>query len=206
MKISTSILNMIKKTDNLRKLEDTNTDYIHLDIMDGKFVTNINELYDFIKENEPISKPLDVHLMVEDVAFYINKYSDLNPEYITIHYEIDKNIDDVIKLIQSKNCKVGLSIKPNTSISEVIPYLSKIDLLLIMSVEPGYGGQSYIDISDKLKQARALQKDYQFIIEVDGGINDTNISSINTDIAVVGSFITSSDDYQAQLNKLKENI
>ena len=206
MLIATSILNMKKETKYLKQLENTSTDYLHLDIMDGKFVTNISELYDFIEKNEPLLKPLDVHLMVEDVNTYIEKYSNLNPEYITIHYEISSNVNEAINLIKSKNIKVGLSIKPNTSVSEIIPYLDKIDLLLIMSVEPGYGGQSYIDISDKLKQARYLQKDYNFVIEVDGGINDTNISFVDTDIAVVGSFITSSDNYQEQINKLKENI
>ena len=144
--------------------------------------------------------------MVEDVNFYIDKYSNLNPKYITIHYEIDSDINEAIKLIKSKNCKVGLSIKPNTKIDEIINYLDKIDLVLVMSVEPGYGGQSYIDISDKLEYLRKLQNDYNFVIEVDGGINDTNISSIDTDIAVVGSFITSSDNYQEQINILKENI
>ena len=79
-------------------------------------------------------------------------------------------------------------------------------MVLVMSVEPGYGGQSYIDISDKLEYLRKLQNDYNFVIEVDGGINDTNISSIDTDIAVVGSFITSPDNYQEQINILKENI
>lgn len=206
MKIATSILNMKKDSKYLKELENTTTDYLHLDIMDGKFVTNKSELYDFIKENEPILKPLDIHLMVEDVIPYIEKYSDLNPEYITIHYEIQEDINDAIELIKSKNCKAGLSIKPNTSVNEITPYLDKIDLLLVMSVEPGYGGQSYIDISDKLKQARQLQKDYNFVIEVDGGINNTNISSIDTDIAVVGSYITSSDDFQKQINNLKENI
>ena len=206
MKLSCSYLSSDDKEKTIKELNESKTDYIHLDIMDGKFVTNTSELYDFIKKNEPISKPLDVHLMVEDVNFYIDKYSNLNPKYITIHYEIDSDINEAIKLIKSKNCKVGLSIKPNTKIDEIINYLDKIDLVLVMSVEPGYGGQSYIDISDKLEYLRKLQNDYNFVIEVDGGINDTNISSIDTDIAVVGSFITSSDNYQEQINILKENI
>ena len=203
MKIATSILNMKKETKYLEKLENTNTDYLHLDIMDGKFVTNTSDLYDFIKNNEPINKELDVHLMVYDVNYYIEKYSNLNPEYITIHYEIDGDINEAIKLIKSKNCKVGLSIKPNTKVDEIIDYLDKIDLVLVMSVEPGYGGQSYIDVSDKLEQLRKLQNNYNFVIEVDGGIKDTTIKSIDTDIAVVGSFITSADNYQEQINKLK---
>ena len=117
--------------------------------------------------------------------------------------DIFNDINKAIVLIKSKNCKVGLSIKPNTKVDEIIDYLDKIDLLLVMSVEPGYGGQSYIDISDKLKHLRKLQNNYNFVIEVDGGINDTNIKSIDTDVAVVGSFITSADNYQEQINKLK---
>lgn len=201
MKLSTSILNMNKNKENLEKLNNSTTDYIHLDIMDGKFVENTSDMFDFI-HNNVVNKPLDVHLMVEDTFKYIEEYSKLNPNNITIHYEIKNNLLESINLIKSKNIKVGLAINPNTNIDEIIDYLDKIDLLLIMSVVPGLGGQSYIDVSNKLKQARLLQKKYNFLIEVDGGIKDSNITTIDTDIAVVGSFITSSDDFQLQINKL----
>lgn len=201
MKLSTSILNMKKDKKNLDKLNNTTTNYIHLDIMDGKFVNNESDMFDFINDNET-NKSLDIHLMVEDTISYIEKYSKLNPNNITIHYEIKNNLLESINLIKSKNIKVGLAINPDTDIDEIIKYLDKIDLLLIMSVVPGLGGQSYIDVSNKLKQARLLQQKYNFVIEVDGGIKDNNISTIDTDIAVVGSFITSSDNFQEQINKL----
>ena len=201
MKLSTSILNMKKDKENLDKLNNTTTNYIHLDIMDGKFVNNESDMFDFINDNET-NKPLDIHLMVEDTISYIEKYSKLNPNNITIHYEIKNNLLESINLIKSKNIKVGLAINPDTDIDEIIKYLDKIDLLLIMSVVPGLGGQSYIDVSNKLKQARLLQQKYNFVIEVDGGIKDNNISTIDTDIAVVGSFITSSNNFQEQINKL----
>ena len=201
MKLSTSILNMNKNKENLEKLNNSTTDYIHLDIMDGKFVENTSNMFDFI-HNNVVNKPLDVHLMVEDTFKYIEEYSKLNPNNITIHYEIKNSLLESINLIKSKNIKVGLAINPNTNIDEIIEYLDRIDLLLIMSVVPGLGGQSYIDVSNKLKQARLLQKKYNFLIEVDGGIKDSNITIIDTDIAVVGSFITSSDDFQLQINKL----
>lgn len=201
MKLSTSILNMKKDKENLDKLNNTTTNYIHLDIMDGKFVNNESDMFDFINDNET-NKSLDIHLMVEDTISYIEKYSKLNPNNITIHYEIKNNLLESINLIKSKNIKVGLAINPDTDIDEIIKYLDKIDLLLIMSVVPGLGGQSYIDVSNKLKQARLLQQKYNFVIEVDGGIKDNNISIIDTDIAVVGSFITSSDNFQEQINKL----
>lgn len=201
MKLSTSILNMKKDKENLDKLNNTTTNYIHLDIMDGKFVNNESDMFDFINDNET-NKSLDIHLMVGDTISYIEKYSKLNPNNITIHYEIKNNLSESINLIKSKNIKVGLAINPDTDIDEIIKYLDKIDLLLIMSVVPGLGGQSYIDVSNKLKQARLLQQKYNFVIEVDGGIKDNNISTIDTDIAVVGSFITSSDNFQEQINKL----
>lgn len=200
MKLALSVL-QIKDEEKLKSIKYLDVDYIHLDIMDGKFVDNISDMYDFINDNE-INKPLDVHLMVEDVISYIEKYSKLNPSILTIHYENNNNILDFINLIKEKNIKAGLAISPNTSIDDIIKYLDKIDLLLIMSVEPGLGGQSYIDVSEKLKQARLLQKKYNFLIEVDGGIKDSNISFIDTDIAVVGSFITLSDNFQLQIDKL----
>ena len=201
MKLSTSILNMKKDKENLDKLNNTTTNYIHLDIMDGKFVNNESDMFDFINDNET-NKSLDIHLMVEDTISYIEKYSKLNPNNITIHYEIKNNLLESINLIKSKNIKVGLAINPDTDIDEIIKYLDKIDLLLIMSVVPGLGGQFYIDVSNKLKQARLLQQKYNFVIEVDGGIKDNNISTIDTGIAVVGSFLTSSDNFQEQINKL----
>lgn len=201
MKLSTSILNMKKDKEHLNNLNNTTTDYIHLDIMDGVFVNNESDMFEFINNND-IKKPLDIHLMVEDTLSYIEKYSKLKPNNITIHYEIKSNLLESINLIKEKDIKVGLAINPKTDINEIEKYLDKIDLLLIMSVEPGLGGQSYIDVSNKLKQARLFQKKYNFLIEVDGGIKDINIKNIDTDIAVVGSFITSSDNFQLQINKL----
>ena len=205
MELATSILNMKKEKELLEKLNNTTTNYIHIDIMDGKFVKNQSDMFEFINNNNIIT-PLDVHLMVEDTISYINKYSKLNPNNITIHYEIKNNLLESINLIKEKNIKVGLAINPKTNINEIEKYLDKIDILLIMSVEPGLGGQSYIDVSNKLKQARLLQKKYNFLIEVDGGIKDSNIKNIDTDIAVVGSFITSSNDFQLQINKLIDHI
>ena len=126
MKLSTSILNMKKDKKNLDKLNNTTTNYIHLDIMDGKFVNNESDMFDFINDNET-NKSLDIHLMVEDTISYIEKYSKLNPNNITIHYEIKNNLLESINLIKSKNIKVGLAINPDTDIDEIIKYLDKIE-------------------------------------------------------------------------------
>ncbi|MDD2434953.1 MAG: ribulose-phosphate 3-epimerase [Bacilli bacterium] len=210
MKISASFLSI---KDNLKEniliLDQSNIDYLHLDIMDGIFVHNTTWDIDTIKDLLiNTKKPKDVHLMVSDVKKYIDDFSTLNPEYITIHFEAVSDIESTINYIKSKNIKVGLSIKPMTDIVSLIPFLSLIDLVLIMSVEPGEGGQNFIEDTsykiDILKQLRDENNYYNYVIEVDGGINDETIKLCsNVDIAVVGSYITNSDDYNEQINKLK---
>ena len=128
-----------------------------------------------------------------------------NPEFITFHYEVNLDIMDIINYIKKFNIKVGLSIKPNTKIEEIIPYLPYLDLVLVMSVEPGLGGQQFIVNSvDKIKKLKELKGDY--LIEVDGGINDSTISLVkDVDIAVIGSYITSGN-YEEKIKSIKEKI
>ncbi len=191
----------------IQKLDNLNIDFIHVDVMDGNFVDNktlsIENLY-FLKDTKTKK---DVHLMVDDVEKYINDYKHLNPEYITFHIE-KNNTEKYIKLIKQLNIKVGISINPNTDINLLLPYLPYIDLVLVMSVNPGYGGQLFIiETIEKLKLLKQLKKEnnYNYLIEVDGGINDETINLINdlADIAVVGSFITNGD-YNANLDKLRK--
>ncbi len=211
VKISTSILsikdNIIEK---IKILNTTNTDYIHYDIMDGSFVSNTSFSFEEIKElNKYVTKPLDIHLMVQDPKSYIHFYKSMNPEYITIHYEID-NLEANIKLIKNNNIKVGVSIKPNTDIEKIYKLLDKIDLVLIMSVEPGFGGQTFIENSlDKIKKLKEYINNHNLntVIEVDGGINDITAKScirMGVDILVSGSYITNSDNYQDKIELLKK--
>ena len=199
MKISASFLT-IDNIDNVNKLVDCDIDYLHLDIMDGIFVNNKNEVINITNK-----KPLDVHLMVNDVYKYIDIYKNLNPLFITFHYEAVTDILEVVNYIKKFNIKVGLSIKPSTKVEEIIPYLPYLDLVLVMSVEPGQGGQSFImDTVDKIKKLKELKGNY--LIEVDGGINDNAINLVNdADIIVVGSYITSGD-YEERIRNLKEKI
>ena len=218
MQISASILSL--EQDNITKklynLEVANIDYFHIDVMDGKFVKNNTS--EVMKENSLIIKhisqtPLDVHLMVEDIDYYINEYLDLKPKYITFHYEVDKNKEKLIekiKYIQKYGSMAGISIKPNTDIKEVLEILPYISLILVMSVEPGEGGQEFMANSiGKIKELREYidKNNLEVQIEVDGGINNETIKLIKeagADIAVVGSYLVKSDDYKETVRKLKK--
>lgn len=212
MKISASILSIKEDIkEKVKEIDNLDIDYIHLDIMDGKFVVNKTKEFKSIHENVvDMKKPLDVHLMVKDVKSYIDKYALLNPEIITFHIEAVDNPKEIIDYIKSKNIKVGMSVKPNTDIEDLGPYLKQIDLVLVMSVEPGKGGQEFIDdMEAKIDELRLLKNayNYSYLIEVDGGINDKTIyKCINADIVVVGSYITNSDNYLKRLNTLKDKI
>lgn len=203
IKVSTSILTCNNRIQATEKLNKTNTDYIHIDYMDGIFVDNKEFTIEEIKTLSKIStKKLDIHIMAENPEPIIQELKGLNIEYITIHYEINKPLDKIINLIHNQGYKCGISIKPKTDPKNIIEYLEKIDLVLIMSVEPGKGGQKFIpDVLNKIKEL----KQNNLIIEIDGGINDTNIEELKNivDIVVVGSYITNSSDYNKQINNLK---
>lgn len=208
MKISASFLSIKEDLkNNIKKLDNSNIDYLHLDIMDNIFVPNITWSIEEIKEllDDTKSKK-DVHLMVSDVISYIDGYSNLNPEFMTFHFEAATNVLDIINYIKKKNIKVGLSIKPNTKVEEIVKYLPFLDLVLVMSVEPGFGGQAFIPNSiNKIEELYDIRKnnDYNYVIEVDGGINSSNIKYLDKcDIVVVGSFITNNSDYNKAISEL----
>ena len=207
MEISTSILNADDRIEAIVKLNRTNHSYVHVDVMDGNFVSdtqfNVNEIR---AVNVVSNYPLDVHLMVDDPMKYINKLNDLNIKYITFHVEIKKNVSKIISKIKELGYGVGLSIKPDTDIEELVPYINDIDMILVMSVEPGKGGQKFIDKTiDRIKKIKKIidKNKYNIKIEVDGGIDDKSITMLDgVDIAVVGSYIIKSDNYSSRINKL----
>lgn len=203
--ISISILGIKEnKQKYYKELDNTNCDFIHIDIMDNKFVPNINEY----TEDYIFNKPTDIHLMVKDVNTYIDKYKYLKPDYITFHLEVEQDINYLINKIKDLNIKVGISIKPNTDLDMIKPYLKDIDLVLVMSVEPGFGGQKFIENStNRINELYNIREEnnLNYIIEVDGGINDvTIIKCMNADLKVVGNYITSKDDYQKYISILKD--
>lgn len=201
--ISVSILNIKDNVNRIKELDKLNPDYIHIDIMDGLFVKNKVDMLDLPN----IETKRDIHLMVYDVIKYIDLYKKYNPDYITFHIEAVDNISETINYIKRQGIKVGISIKPNTNIDILLPYLKDIDLVLVMSVEPGSGGQSFIENStlkiNKLKEIRD-NNNYKYVIEVDGGINNLTKAKVkNADILVVGSYITLSDDLKVKLDMMK---
>lgn len=208
MKVSASFLSSKNPAKDLVKLNDTDVDYIHVDIMDGKFVSNKTMPFSEMKNiYKYTSKRLDVHLMVDNPRKYIPLYAELNTEYITFHVEIEEDIMSLLELIKSYSIKAGLSIKPNTKVSELIPYLPYIDMILVMSVEPGAGGQAFIEESEsRIKEIRQLLNSYNIpaVINVDGGINNDTVSKCReADIVVAGSYIINSDNFQEKISSLR---
>lgn len=207
MKIATSILNSSDRIESVINLNRTNTSYIHVDVMDGKFVDDNQFSVKEIKAVNLVTKyPMDVHLMVNDPLKYIEELSNLNISYVTFHLEIKKDKKKIISKIKELGYKVGISIKPDTDLGELVPYFSDIDMVLVMSVEPGKGGQKFL--ANTVKRIKELKRmivasGYNIEIEVDGGINEDNIVKLNdVDIAVVGSYIVKSDNYYRQIENL----
>ncbi len=207
-KIGVSFLSSKNIPRDIELLNDTDVDYIHVDIMDGKFVKNKTMPFREMRHiNDYTSKRLDVHLMVEEASKYIPLYAELNTEYITIHVEIEEDIMKDLELIKSYSIKCGLAISPDTKISSLIPYLPYVDMILVMSVYPGEGGQEFIgDSEDRINEVRELLKSYNIpaIISVDGGINDKSKDKCNNcDMLVSGSYVISSDNFQEKISSLR---
>ena len=218
MEVSTSLLSVKKENiiQTIYNLEVAKTDYFHIDVMDGRFVENdTSETMRIYCEylNQITNVPIDVHLMVTNLKEYIDSYSIFNPNIISFHYEACKDKEEVnkyINQIKERDCKVGLAIKPNTKVDDILEFLPKINLLLIMSVEPGKGGQEFIKVTlEKIKYAKGkideLGLDTE--IEVDGGINIENAKDVKEEgatIAVSGTAIIKSKDYSYAIRKIKE--
>lgn len=205
MKLSVSILSTDNKIDYVKILNDTKADYIHIDVMDGLFVPDTKFSIEEIKEiNNVSNKKLDIHLMVEDPIIYIEKLHNMNINNITVHIEIDKDINNLIDKIHSLGYQARLAISPNTNVELLYPYLNKVEGILVMSVNPGKGGQEFMP--NTLSRAEYIKKiNNNLSLEIDGGVNNTNVYLIKDsgiDTIVVGSYITKSDDYINRINNL----
>ena len=209
MKVSPSILSM--DFNNVEqetiKINSTDCEFIHLDVMDGKFVPNTTFDDSFIKTLK-FNKIFDTHLMIEKPLSALDKYSSIS-EYVTFHYEAEDHKDILNFLQNRKNTKIGLSIKPNTSIEVLDDLLPYLDLVLVISVEPGFAGQKFMESSiEKIKYLK-LKKDqhnYHYLIEVDGGINEENAKKVKEagcEVVVAGTYIFKANNYQEQIDKIR---
>ena len=209
VKIAGSFLKVQSDFDKIKAL-DSVCDYIHYDVMDGRFTERPTLPINKMKEDlSKLKKPLDVHLMAVDNMKYIDEVIDLKPSYITFHLESTDKVSEIIDYIHSKGIKAGIAINPDTEVNKVMPYLNDVDMVLVMSVKAGAGGQPFIDITDKIDKLIEYRDENSlpYIIEVDGGINDNTIRMVKkADVVVAGSFITDADNYQSQVYKLKKSL
>lgn len=218
VEISTSILTVNKGEESATffELEASKTDYFHIDVMDGKFVEKdtYKKMLEYASYIKRISNlPLDVHLMVEDVKNAIDDFLAVEPNIITFHLEACKSkeeVYDLIKYIKENNCKVGVSIKPNTKLEEVYEFLPYVHMCLIMTVEPGKGGQTLLkNMVEKISCLREYikKKNIDIDIEADGGINlktASDVKKAGANILVSGSAILSANNFKTIIDELKK--
>ncbi len=193
--------------DTLRSIDSTSAHYIHVDLMDGEFVKEKTNTLEIIASLKKCRKPLEVHLMMNDISLLeiLPSIYDLKPKYIIIHAEI-KDPKFFISDIKKHGISVGIAINPDTLVSNISDYIKYVDEVLVMSVYPGLGGQKFIEkTTAKLASLKELQKENNFIITVDGGINNETISKVDnlTDRVISGSYVCLSDDFESKIKSLR---
>ncbi len=212
MKIAPSILSADfgRLADDVKDVCDAGADLIHVDVMDGHFVPNMT-MGPMIVEavSKASTKPLDIHFMVENIPFFVDMYKHLKPEFISFHVEEEKHINRVIQKIRNEGIKPAVVLNPATPVCLLEYIVADVDMVLLMSVNPGFGGQKFIpSVIDKVKELRELaeKKNPSLLIEIDGGVNDKNapmLKEAGADILVAGSYVFKSGDYKKAIESLR---
>jgi len=215
IQIAPSILscNFLTLEKEIKAVEEAGADLIHIDVMDGHFVPNITIGPVFVEAIKKITKkPLDVHLMIENPGNFVERFIDAGADIITVHVETDPHILRTIDVIKSKGRKAGITLNPSTSLETLEYSMDTVDLLLIMTVNPGFGGQSYIETMDKkIRKAREMIKKTRRIIdlEVDGGLKASNarrVAEAGANMMVMGTEIFHSKNYKEKIEEVRRNV
>jgi len=212
MKIAPSILSADfgNLAEDVKAVCEAGADLIHVDVMDGHFVPNMT-MGPMIVEAvaKAATKPLDIHFMVENIPFFVDLYKDLKPEFISFHIEEEKHINRVVQKIRNEGIRPAVVLNPATPVSLLEYIVEDVDMVLLMSVNPGFGGQKFIpSVLEKVKELRELaeRKNPSLLIEIDGGVNDKNASLLKeagADILVAGSYVFKHEDYKKAIESLR---
>ena len=214
VKIAPSILaaDLLNIKNEVINVDDAGAEFIHIDVMDGHFVPNLSFGYNMVKTLRPITKKiLDVHLMISPVEPFIKEFINAGSDIISFHPEADKNTKEIISTIKKSNCKVGIAVHPNIKIEEIKEFLNDVDLVIIMTVIPGFGGQKFLeDQVNKISALKEIRKNINanYEIEIDGGINyQTSKICIDkgADILVAGSYVYGApkEEYKDKINSIR---